>query len=296
MPRLLYQGLVAPIGPQEAVTADKWHLLLSEPMRGRVLAAVAIAANWGAIDPSALLFESAGLGNAATPAVPVMVRTVRRFAYQAMAAPPSPLASLPPETVTVDKWWLLWADPARPMRLLPGLLGPVAAGGLPLAAAVLPTELTAERVLHSPGRRRLLATAGRRRRLPCERNEMRLATPFDPIEVGETDTFVFDFTADVETASVVATSWGCQLAPHQAATDPAPQARVLSVAVLNTIQKRSPVDGSSQVLTGWFSAASIGGLPVSAAGGTYILEATVTLSDGRVLKLNSTVLCTVPGP
>ena len=125
---------------------------------------------------------------------------------------------------------------------------------------------------------------------------MRLATPFDPIEVGETDTFVFDFTADVGTASIATTSWSCRLAPYEAATDPAPQARVLSVAVLGTIQKRSPIDASWQTLTGSFSAASIGGMPPSAAGGTYILEATVTLNDGRVLKLNSTVLCTVPGP
>jgi len=32
-------------------------------------------------------------------------------------------------------------------------------------------------------------------------------------------------------------------------------------------------------------------MPVSAIGGTYVLEATANLSDGRVLKLNSTVLC-----
>ena len=125
---------------------------------------------------------------------------------------------------------------------------------------------------------------------------MRLATPFDPIEIGETDTFVFDFTADVGAASMAETSWTCRLAPYQTATDPLPQSRVLSVAVLNTIQRRSPLDGSLQTLSGCFSAASIGGMPASAAGGTYTLEATVTLSDGRVLKLNSTVLCTTPGP
>ena len=37
-------------------------------------------------------------------------------------------------------------------------------------------------------------------------------------------------------------------------------------------------------------------MPASAAGGTYILEATVVLSDGRTLKLNSTVQCKLPGP
>jgi len=124
---------------------------------------------------------------------------------------------------------------------------------------------------------------------------MRLATPFDPIEVGETDTFVFDFTADAGAATIIATSWSCQLAPYQAASDPAAQARVLAVSTPGMIQRRSPLDGSLQTLTGAFSAASIGGMPVSAAGGTYILESTVTLSDGRVLKLNATVLCALPG-
>jgi hypothetical protein len=37
-------------------------------------------------------------------------------------------------------------------------------------------------------------------------------------------------------------------------------------------------------------------MPPSAAGGTYILEATANLTDGRVLKLNATVQCRLPGP
>jgi hypothetical protein len=46
---------------------------------------------------------------------------------------------------------------------------------------------------------------------------------------------------------------------------------------------------------GFFSVASVGGMPSSAAGGTYILEATAVLDDGRVLKLNATVLCNASG-
>jgi hypothetical protein len=125
---------------------------------------------------------------------------------------------------------------------------------------------------------------------------MRLATPFDPIEIGETDNFIFDFTADMGGASMISTSWTCALAPFQTATDPAPQDRVLSVSAQTVIQLRSAVDGSLQTRTGGFSVASIGGMPNSAAGGTYILEATANLSDGRVLKLNTTVLCKPPGP
>jgi len=125
---------------------------------------------------------------------------------------------------------------------------------------------------------------------------MRLATPFDPIEVGEIDNFVFDFTADMGAATMVSTSWTCALAPFQTVTDPMPQSRVLSVSTQTAIQLRAPADRSLQTLTGFFSVASIGGMPISAAGGTYILEATAALSDGRVLKLNSTVLCKPPGP
>jgi hypothetical protein len=125
---------------------------------------------------------------------------------------------------------------------------------------------------------------------------MRLATPFDPIEVGEIDNFVFDFTADMGAATMVSTSWTCSLAPFQTATDPMPQSRVLSVSTQTAIQLRAPADRSLQTLTGFFSVASIGSMPTSATGGTYILEATTALSEGRVLKLNSTVLCKSPGP
>ena len=125
---------------------------------------------------------------------------------------------------------------------------------------------------------------------------MRLATPFDPIELGEIDNFAFDFTADMGAATLVSTDWTCALAPFQTATDPAPQSRVLSVSTQTTIQVRIPTDGSLQTRKGFFSVATIGGMPTTAADGTYTLEATAVLSDGRMLKLNSTVLCKAPGP
>jgi len=123
---------------------------------------------------------------------------------------------------------------------------------------------------------------------------MRLATPFDPIEIGEIDNFAFDFTADVGAAAMVSTSWTCALAPFQTATDP--QSRVLSVSTQTSMEVRTAADGSLQIRAGFFSVASIGGMPTTAAGGTYILEASAALSDGRVLKLNTTVLCKSPGP
>jgi hypothetical protein len=120
---------------------------------------------------------------------------------------------------------------------------------------------------------------------------MRLAMAFDPIEAGEVDNFAFDFTADVGAATIASTSWTCALAAYQTATDPTPQARILSTSAQTLIQVRSPLDGSVQNITGFFSVASVGGMPVSAIGGTYILEATADLTDGRLLKLNSTVQC-----
>lgn len=125
---------------------------------------------------------------------------------------------------------------------------------------------------------------------------MRLPAAFDPIEVSEIDNFAFDFTADVGAATLLSTSWTCRLAPYQTAVDPTPQSRILSASAQTMIQLRSPLDGSLQTRTGFFSIASVGGIPPSAIGGTYVLEATVNLSDGRVLKLNSTVLCAPPSP
>ena len=124
---------------------------------------------------------------------------------------------------------------------------------------------------------------------------MRITTPFTPIEIGEVNYFAFDFTPDVGAATIVSTSWNCALGPYETAIDPTPQSRVFSVSPQTAIQVRSPMDESLQTRTGAFSVGLIGGMPASAAGGIYILEATANLSDGRVLKLNSTVQCKLPG-
>jgi len=123
---------------------------------------------------------------------------------------------------------------------------------------------------------------------------MRLPMAFAPIEAGEIDNFAFDFTADVGSATIVSTIWTCAIAPFQTATDATPQARILSTSSQTMIQMRSPLNGSLQTKNGFFSVAAVGGMPTSAIGATYILEGAVTLSDGRVLKLNSTVLCEQP--
>ena len=122
---------------------------------------------------------------------------------------------------------------------------------------------------------------------------MKLSQPFDPLEVGEYDNFGFDFSADMGTATMVSTSWICILSPLQQVTDPNPQSHVISASVQTTIEVLS--GGVLRPVNGWFSVARIGGMPASAASGIYILDATAILSDGRILKLNSTVQCVAPG-
>lgn len=121
---------------------------------------------------------------------------------------------------------------------------------------------------------------------------MRLPTAFDPIEIGEIDNFAFDFTADIGAATLVSSAWTCALAPYQTGMDPSPQSRIIATEIATAIQTRDPLSGTLQTRAGSFSIASVGGMPASALGATYVLEATVTLNDGRILSLNSTVLCT----
>jgi hypothetical protein len=124
---------------------------------------------------------------------------------------------------------------------------------------------------------------------------MRLPIAFDPLEVGEVDFFAYNFAADMGNASMVSTAWTATFLPHQVATDPNPQAIILSTSVATSIDVRSPVDNSIVTLNGFFSIAKIGNMPASAQSGVYVLDAALTLSDGRILKLNSTCTCKAPG-
>jgi hypothetical protein len=125
---------------------------------------------------------------------------------------------------------------------------------------------------------------------------MRETGPFDPLEVGETDNFLFDFTGDVGAATIVSAAWTCSMAPYQyPLIDPTPQARVLLVQPLTSIEVRSPIDGVLSPKAGNFVVAQIGGYPASFAGGTYLHEAIANLSDGRRLKRSRTMLC-APSP
>src|SRR5262249_61246797 len=111
-----------------------------------------------------------------------------------------------------------------------------------------------------PGRSRMLAGPGTYHPLRGQLGTpMRIATPFTPIEVGETDYFAFDFTPDVGSATIVSTSWTCTLGLYETAIDPTPQSRVLAVFPQTAVQTRSPADGSLQTRSGSFSVGLIGG-------------------------------------
>lgn len=118
----------------------------------------------------------------------------------------------------------------------------------------------------------------------------RLNRPFDPLRSGEVDVFAFDFTSDIGNSYINGTSWTCQLVVPNLTVDPDPQSRVLGVYVQQSALIRNP-DGSTSTIAGNFSLATIGNLPDTAIGATYVVEATATLADGRILKLSATLPC-----
>jgi hypothetical protein len=116
--------------------------------------------------------------------------------------------------------------------------------------------------------------------------------PFDPIATNTLDVFAFDFTLDAAGASITGTSWTATFDPgYTAAVDDAPQARVIGAWPTSVIFTVNPFDNSLQTWNGAFSAALIGTFPASAAGGTYTLTATISLSDLRVLQISTSLLC-----
>jgi hypothetical protein len=106
---------------------------------------------------------------------------------------------------------------------------------------------------------------------------MYVGQDYDDIEPGETDVFSLDFTSALVSGQTIAEStWTCNVANTSAgaAPDPSPSSRVSGAAAI--VQSGTM---TSQVITGMFD------------GNKYILQATVTTSDGRVLQRYSHVMC-----
>lgn len=119
--------------------------------------------------------------------------------------------------------------------------------------------------------------------------------PFPALAPGEFDNFCFDFTADAGTASIAFTTWTASFDPSNSpASDPNPQARVITAFAATSIYVRSPIAFTLQAWAGQFSVATIGGFPPSAVGGTYSLAAWVSLSDTRILVHTASLPCLAP--
>ena len=102
---------------------------------------------------------------------------------------------------------------------------------------------------------------------------------FDPIEPGETDVFTIEFTADLAVGqSLVSSSWTCAVdnTITGKTVDATPSARIAGSSTITSIGNR------------WFANQTFTGM---VDGNTYILQATVTTSDGRTLQRYSHVLC-----
>jgi hypothetical protein len=122
--------------------------------------------------------------------------------------------------------------------------------------------------------------------------------PASPLAPGETDTFVFDFSADAGQAEILTVVWTVRMLPYQPGNGYAP---VMSAPVpgyvtqsraANTVQQPAAIPGlPPQTLTGQFAIAEIGGFPPAASGSWFLVEATVTLNDARTLKAGVRVLC-----
>jgi hypothetical protein len=116
--------------------------------------------------------------------------------------------------------------------------------------------------------------------------------PFSPLAPREVDFFAFDFSSDAGASEIVATSWTCALLPPYAGNDPTPQARILSAMGVGSLQQPARLPAlPAQLLTGQFTVAEVGGFPTAAVGSWYVLTATVTLNDGRVLIQSANLLC-----
>jgi hypothetical protein len=122
---------------------------------------------------------------------------------------------------------------------------------------------------------------------------VKLRTPFAPIVPGEIDDFAFDHTPDMGNSTLTSATWTCAFAPR--GHDPAPQSRILATRMATRINVRSPIDGTLQMRSGYFTIATVGNVPASAAGGTYTLEVQVDVTDPdghvRELDLSADIPC-----
>lgn len=101
---------------------------------------------------------------------------------------------------------------------------------------------------------------------------------FPAVQPGESDNFTFDFTDVVGAAAITAAQWSCTVSLDSSAADPNPASRLIGAPTFDTFTTTQRFGNA-------------------VAGAVYQLEATVTLSDGRVLADQAEVACqSVPLP
>lgn len=108
---------------------------------------------------------------------------------------------------------------------------------------------------------------------------MYLGQDYDPIEPGETDIFTIEFSEELAPGiTISAPVWTCAVASTLTGftADPTPANRLAGLANVTAYGGRT---FTNQAFTGMI------------AGNNYILQATVTTSDGRTLQRYSHVLC-----
>ena len=112
---------------------------------------------------------------------------------------------------------------------------------------------------------------------------MYVGQDFDPMQPGETDRFSIEFTDDLKTGQTLSTAvWTCTLLTTLAGStpDPSPQDRLLGAASFIT----ATLYGTTRTVTTQMIQNMIDG-------NKYLLQATVTTSDGRTLQRYSHVVC-----
>jgi hypothetical protein len=125
---------------------------------------------------------------------------------------------------------------------------------------------------------------------------MRISPPFDPIEVGEIDTFAFDFSRDCPPGVyMLDTAWTCRLTAFSRGWDPDPQSRLSGGYNNSGWAAKSVTQGDNPAQSGQWSVVTVGPMPASAAGADYVLDAVAYLSDGRQVAYNTILRCVLPG-
>lgn len=113
---------------------------------------------------------------------------------------------------------------------------------------------------------------------------------FGPISPGDSDTFAFDFTPRIGTATISSAAWTCALQPYQPPIDATPQSHITgtpSSATSILMDEPAELGGPLTTVIGIFSLCTVGGFLSGQGGLVYRIAATIGTSDGRTLEMSA---------